>query len=83
MKSLTQREALIKHLASKGIPAMVYYYKPMHKQIAFSDLPDYDKDLMVTNHLCDTVLSLPMHPYMTEEDIVFISKEIKHFLQNE
>lgn len=83
LKSLAQREALIKHLASKGIPAMVYYYKPMHKQMAFCDLPDYDKELMVTNHLCDTVLSLPMHPYMTEEDIVFISKEIKRFLQYE
>ena len=52
-----------------GIPTMVYYPKPMHKQLAFGLEDNYGFDCSVTERLCDTVLSLPMHPYLTEGDI--------------
>lgn len=55
---------------------MGYYNKPMHKHGAF-DVYEYDdNDFEVTNGLCDTVLSLPMHTYLSEEDIVFITSVI-------
>lgn len=48
---------------------MVYYVKPMHRQGAFTEYDYDDSDFEVTNELCDTVLSLPMHPYLSNEDI--------------
>lgn len=46
-------------LKAEGIPSMVYYLKPMHKQDAFRDQADTDGMLPNTMQLCDTVLSLP------------------------
>lgn len=57
-------QALMKE---KGIPTMVYYMKPMHSQGAFAGADSANADCPVTNELCKRVLSLPMHPYMTEE----------------
>ena len=55
---------------------MVYYVKPMHRQGAFADYNYDDSDFEVTNELCDTVLSLPMHPYLSEEDINLVTSLI-------
>ena len=60
---------------------MVYYKKPMHKQVAFAE-HDYDyNDFEVTNKLCDTVLSLPMHPYLSENDVNIVVKVIENYLK--
>jgi dTDP-4-amino-4,6-dideoxygalactose transaminase len=55
-------------LKEAGIPAMVYYPKPMHLQTAFAGLAAADA-CPVATRLCGEVLSLPMHPYLTTEDI--------------
>jgi dTDP-4-amino-4,6-dideoxygalactose transaminase len=47
---------------------MVYYPKPMHAQKAFDGFTMYVA-CPVAERLCDTVLSLPMHPYLEEADI--------------
>ena len=41
----------------------------MHKQVAFRGPEFNEKDYAITDNLCDTVLSLPMHPYITVDDI--------------
>ena len=71
-----QRDALQASLKEQGIPSMVYYPKPMHLQTAFAQLsfraePKAESRNLcpVATSLCDRVLSLPMHPYITEEDI--------------
>ena len=64
-----ERDALQAKLKKEGIPSMIYYVKPMHKQGAFAEYDYDDSDFEVTNELCDTVLSLPMHPYLSEDDI--------------
>ncbi len=64
-----QRDEIQSALKAQGIPSMVYYPKPMHLQQAFKDLQWRNDDFAVTDRLCDTVLSLPMHPYLTEEKI--------------
>ena len=69
LKSKEERDALQTKLKEGGIPSMVYYVKPMHKQAAFSEYDYDDNEFKVTNELCDTVLSLPMHPYLNEEDV--------------
>lgn len=74
-----QRDSLQLSLKEHGIPSMVYYAKPMHRQQAFSYLDFNDEDFKSTNELCDIVLSLPMHPYLSERDIYFICNTIKEF----
>ena len=69
LKNKGERDALQAKLKEEGIPSIVYYVKPMHRQGAFADYDFDDSDFEVTNELSDTVLSLPMHPYLSEADV--------------
>ncbi len=71
------RETLQESLKEKGIPTMVYYPKPMHKQGAFEGTLSEQAECPVTEALCKTVLSLPIGPYMTEEEVRKVVKELK------
>lgn len=75
----TGRDALQQYLKEKGIPSMVYYSKPMHAQKAFAQIDYSDYKYDVTNRLCDTVLSLPMHPYLSDEDVELVVGTLKSF----
>jgi dTDP-4-amino-4,6-dideoxygalactose transaminase len=75
------RAALQAKLKEKDIPSMVYYTKPMHLQGAFEGTYSEQADCEVTERLCKTVLSLPMHPYLSEEEIDFISSTILNELK--
>ena len=74
------RAMLIEHLKSKGIPSMVYYAKPMHLQGAFEGTKSAIADCSVTENLCKTVLSLPMHPYLKDDEIREICDCILEFV---
>lgn len=64
------REEIQANLKEAGVPTMVYYPKSMHEQKAFSGRSLVVSDLCpVTVKLCDSVLSLPMGPYLSEEDL--------------
>jgi dTDP-4-amino-4,6-dideoxygalactose transaminase len=80
LKNKEQRDGLQIYLKENGIPSMVYYTKPMHRQKAFSELNCKDEDYPVTNELCDCVLSLPMHPYLSVEHIDLVCDKIKKFI---
>lgn len=68
-----KRNALQATLKEAGIPSMVYYPKPMHLQTAFKSIDQpAGCNCEVAERLCKTVLSLPMHPYITSADIEFI-----------
>lgn len=77
LDSKEQRTHLQKELKEQGIPTMVYYPKPMHLQGAFADLGYKKGNFPVAESLCDRVLSLPMHPYLNEEDIRFVANAVK------
>lgn len=77
LDSKEQRTHLQKELKEQGIPTMVYYPKPMHLQGAFADLGYKKGDFPVAEYLCERVLSLPMHPYLNEEDIRFVANAVK------
>lgn len=79
LKNNEQRDSLQAKLKEHDIPSMIYYVKPMHKQDAFAHLDFNDQDFEITNRLCDTVLSLPMHPYLSEEDVDKVCHVIKEF----
>ena len=68
-----ERNVIQEKLKAKGIPTMVYYPKSMHEQTAFADLPDRSEKLAVSTRLSKSVLSIPMHPYLTTEDVDFIA----------
>ena len=65
-----ERENLQRRLKESGIPSMIYYTKPMHRQKAFKNLQNADSDYKNTIRLCETVLSLPIHPYLSKDDVM-------------
>jgi UDP-2-acetamido-2-deoxy-ribo-hexuluronate aminotransferase len=74
------REDLQKKLKGKEIPSMVYYMKPMHLQGAFAETDSAIADCNVTEKLCKRVLSLPIHPYMTEEQVKYVVNTINELI---
>ena len=75
-----ERDAVKAALQEAGIPSMVYYPKPLHKQEAFAGLASADA-CPVATRLCDEVLSLPMHPYLTDREIGIICSQVKQSLE--
>ncbi len=75
-----KRDDLKKHLQEKGIPTMVYYPQPLHKQKAYASFYQ-NQDLSISEKLSSEVLALPMHTELSEEQIVFISENIAAFFQ--
>lgn len=73
------RDSLQAFLKSKGIPSMVYYPTGMHDQTAFKGLKSYGP-CPVTEKLCNTVLSLPIHPYIENNEISLVVDSIKEWL---
>ena len=77
----TDRAAVQAELKEKGIPSMVYYAKPMHHQGAFANTRSAQADCPVTERLCETVLSLPLHPYMSGQQVREISDAVRNALR--
>ncbi len=74
------RDKLKEHLATKGIPAMIYYPVPLHFQKAYTDPRYKEGDFPVTEELCKKVLSLPMHTELKEEDLERITGCVLEFI---
>jgi UDP-2-acetamido-2-deoxy-ribo-hexuluronate aminotransferase len=77
-----KRNALKQHLEAKGIPAMIYYPVPLNEQEAFRTIGAVVGTLNETERLCASVLSLPMHTELTEEQQVFITDTVKSFFKS-
>ena len=63
-------------LGEKGIPTAIYYPIPMHLQKPYENYPRAKSGLEVTEFLAQSVLSIPMHPYLTQEKQKMISEAI-------
>lgn len=59
-----QRPRIIAGLKERNVPTAVHYPRPLHRQPAFSRYPVAKGGLPVAEALAETVLSLPMHPYL-------------------
>ena len=81
LESEEKRNNLQIKLKEAGIPTMVYYPIPLHKQIVYKDYTFNTEDLKVSEKLSKCVLSLPMHPYLNEEQIDMIVSDIKSNLK--
>lgn len=71
------RDALQSALKAKGIPTAVYYPKPLHFQPVHAALDHKKGDFPITEALSNQVVSLPMHPYLDEESVSFIAKQVE------
>ena len=66
-------------MKEKGIPAMIYYPMPLHVQEAYKSDRFRDEDYPVTNELCKSVFSLPMHSELSREQQDYIIENIKNY----
>jgi dTDP-4-amino-4,6-dideoxygalactose transaminase len=73
------RDALHKHLLDKQIPNAIYYPVPLHKQKAYQDSRYNEDDFKITNKLCKTVISLPMHTELSKEQQQYIADAVLEF----
>ena len=76
-----KRDALKEFLASKGIPAMIYYPLPLQKQEAFKNITRAAESLEISQKLADSVLSLPIHTELTHEEQDIIINAVKEFFK--
>jgi dTDP-4-amino-4,6-dideoxygalactose transaminase len=78
----SRRDALQHWLKEKGIPSQVYYPVPLHLQRAYRDLGYREGDMPVTESLCGSVLSLPMHTEMDKVQLEYITDQIHLFFRS-
>lgn len=74
-----RRDALRDYLKEKGVPSMIYYPIPLHLQKAYKTYGYRQGDYPVAERLSEEVLSLPMHTELDEEQILYITEQIKSF----
>ena len=74
------RDGLIEDLASKNIPAMIYYPVPGHRQKMFEHINSASVHLPVTDWLTERVVSLPIHTEMDTEQQAYITSSVLQFI---
>lgn len=74
---VANRDEVCEHLRSKGIPTAVHYPVPLHQQPAFRHLAVPDSCCPVACKLSREVLSLPMHPFLTPEQVDQVASAVR------
>lgn len=82
LKDRSERDALKKYLTAYDIPTMIYYSKPMRKQTAFINILNNPNSISDSDILSNTVLSLPIHTYMNDDDIKKVAVLIEKFMKD-
>lgn len=78
-----ERDRLMAHLTEKGIGTGIHYRNPVHLQKAFAYL-DYKKgDLPHAERACDEILSLPMYPELSPDDLAYIAEAVREFYRRQ
>lgn len=75
------RNGLQTFLKEANIPSMIYYPVPLHQQKAFISPLHEGKGFTVTNQLCDSVISLPMHTELDHKQIEYITSNVLAYLE--
>lgn len=81
-KDSKERERIQNTLQDRQIPSMVYYKKGLHEQKAFAERCVLVGNYENTKFLTERVLSLPMHPYLQREEVIFVTQLIKTVIGN-
>lgn len=80
-KDNAQREHIIKKMGENNIPVMVYYPIPLHEQTAYAGEKNDVENLKYCSMVAKQVFSLPMHPYLTNEEIEMICNTLKEIVE--
>ncbi len=75
------RDEMVAYLAERGVPSMVYYPIPAHRQKMFESFGTANLNLPITDWLTERVISLPIHTEMKEEDLNRICQAVAEFVQ--
>ncbi len=83
--SVNNRDALKNYLQEKGIPSAIHYPKPLPNQEVFKEMIPINAKFEVAEIVSDIVLSLPMHGFITEDEIREVAQAIIDFqnIENE
>lgn len=73
------RDALVQHLEDRGIASAQHYRLPAHKQPALAPYGLNDLSLPESERAAQEILILPCHPYLTEEQIMFVAQAVREF----
>ncbi|RMF45599.1 MAG: transcriptional regulator, partial [Bacteroidetes bacterium] len=76
-----RRDALRAYLQERGIPAMVYYPKPLHLQPAYRNPAYPPGSFPNAERLAEEVISLPMHPFLSEDQLHYIGETVRAFFR--
>ena len=76
LETKEERDKARMHLKDQGIPSMIYYPRGLHQQEAYRQMNFPDEWYPNTIEATKRVLSLPMHPYLREEDIDLVTKAL-------
>lgn len=74
------RDELNEYLAEKGIPSMIYYPVPAHRQKMFDAFGSDETDLPTTDWLTERVISLPIHTELENDQLEEICKNVAAYL---
>ena len=74
------RDGLQKYLSEKGIATGLHYPLPLHLQKAYAHMGHKKGDFPVAERAAERLLSLPMYPELTEDQIEYVCSSIKEFV---
>jgi dTDP-4-amino-4,6-dideoxygalactose transaminase len=75
------RDMLARHLAARGVETAVHYPLPLHLQPAYAFLGGRRGDFPVAEEACETVLSLPLYPRMSDDQVEAVSSGVRDFFE--
>ena len=82
LPSNCNREKFQSLMREKKIPTAIYYPIPIHCQSPYRNFPISPDDLKNTMNLSNSVISLPMHPYLSQKNVAYISKTVDEIIKN-
>lgn len=77
-----KRDALVKHLADRGVQTGIHYPIPIHLQKAYSNLGYSRGSFPLTERLADEIVSLPMYPELSADQIQVVANAVEEFFRN-
>jgi dTDP-4-amino-4,6-dideoxygalactose transaminase len=74
-----KRDALRAHLAERGVSTDVHYPLPAHLQAPYAEFAAGPGSLPNTERLAEEILSLPIHPELSDDDVDYVASQVRGF----
>ena len=80
---VANRDKICERMKEKGVGVLIHYPIPIHLQEAYADLGGKKGDFLVSEKMADEVLSLPIFPHMSKQQIEYVCASLKELCLNE